>query len=213
MLSQRHDGLFGQNLVPGRLLQLVSNGGQGFQCAQDGHLARQAKEPAQPGKVVGTGDPVDEHAVDPVGQPGKMEISARTLRNRDDRDDGQVKQIGDRLQLTGQVAFTVRGDFQRFIERSLHHGELGAPHPAQEEGAANRVGHQPGIKVPARQSGHLTGHVGGRGTGACPEMLNAPALLGKSRQEGQSHHGRFGPRGRGRQSQPRNIHHRGLETR
>jgi len=127
-----------------------------------------------------------------------MEVSARTLRNRDNRDDGQIEQIGDRLELTRQAAFTVRGNLQGLIERALHDRELGPLHPAQEEGAANRVGHQPRIEVPARKSCHLTGHIGGCRTGTCPEMLNAPAVLGKSGQEGQSHHGRFGPRGRGR---------------
>ena len=67
--------------------------------------------------------------------------------------------------------------------------------------------------MPTRQAGDLTGHLHGRRTGAGPEVLGSHVLFRETRKQSQGHHRGFRPRGRGCQSQPRNIHHHRSRTR
>ena len=149
----------------------------------------------------------------PSGRWGRWNVSAEAFGHRQDRDHRQVEDLGDLLELARQVALGTGLDLQGTIQRPFDDGELGVASPAEEERAADVGGHQPGIEVPTRQAGDLTGHLHGRGTGAGPEVLGPHVLFRETRQQGQGHHRRFRPRGRGRQSQPRNIHHHRSRTR
>ena len=136
----------------------------------------QADQSPEPRQVFGVGKPVDEHSVDPLRHPGKMEDATGAIEDREHGDHRQIERPGDLLQVSGQVALRARPDLQRGLQRPLDHPELGAPGSPREQGPADGFGHQPGIKMPARQARDLTHHFRDRRTGAGPEMLDPPAF-------------------------------------
>ena len=149
-----------------------------------------------------------------------MEMLQAIARHGDD--DRRIDRLGDRPQVARAPAGRLAreriddafGTRQRGLDRPLDHGQFRRSRPSGEDRPADGRRHQPGVEMPAGQSGDRADGPHPQRAGPRPEVLHPEPSFGHRREQSDADHGRIGARAGGRQGKSRGnqSHHRSIKT-